>query len=70
MVLGSSMKYDVAEVVDPYVNVVVATLNKHYPAPGPIDPGPGVTTTGGAAAPPGTPPPAAGAPPAGAPPMK
>ena len=46
--------------------VVVATLNKHYPAPGPIDPGPGVTTTGGAGGagtpPAGTPPAAAGQP--------
>lgn len=54
----AAMPFYVSKNVD-ITDVVVATLNKHYPAPGPIDPGtPGVAPTGGnAPAPqPGTPP--------------
>ena len=58
----AAMPFYVSPSVD-ITGVVVATLNKHYPAPGPIDPGtPGVTATGGAAAPPAGTPPPAGAP--------
>jgi Skp family chaperone for outer membrane proteins len=61
----AAMPFYVSPSVD-ITPVVVATLNKHYPAPGPIDAGPGVSATGGSA-------PAAGGPPAGGtppPPMK
>jgi Skp family chaperone for outer membrane proteins len=58
----AAMPFYVSPSVD-ITAVVVATLNKHYPAPGPIDPvTPGVSATGGTA------PPAAGTPPAGTPP--
>jgi Skp family chaperone for outer membrane proteins len=58
----AAMPFYVSPSVD-ITGVVVATLNKHYGAPGPIDPGtPGVSPAG---APPGT---AAGTQPAGTPP--
>jgi len=56
----AAMPFYVSPSVD-ITGVVVATLNKHYPAPGPIE-HPGVAPAGGA--PPGT---AAGGPPAGGP---